>query len=235
MSSLTAEQFINKLKTFQSDKERENIRKFFKGDGPDNDVIGVRMKNTFDTAKAFKDMPLDEVSKLLDSPYYEARMGAVSILDFKARSKKITEEEQKALYDMYMSRHDRINNWDLVDRSAHRVVGGYLLDKPRDVLFELAKSKNIWERRTAAVATWYFIMQNDIDDALRISEVLLHDPEELINKSVGTTLRYVGDKDQAKLMKFLDKHAHNMPRVSLRYAVEKFSNEDKTHYMNMGK
>jgi hypothetical protein len=145
----TAKAFVEELKKNQSDAERAKIGKYFKGDDKENQVIGVRMKTTFDLAKESKDMSLDEVEKLLDEPYYEARMGAMSIMDFKARTKKITEQERKALYDLYMNRHERINNWDSVDRAAPRVVGWYLMDKPRDILYKLARSKDIWERRTA--------------------------------------------------------------------------------------
>lgn len=161
------------------------------------------MKNTFDTAARFAGMPLAEVEALLDSPYYEARMGAVSILDFKARRKRITDDERRALYDLYMERHDRIDNWDLVDRAAPRVVGWYLLDKPRAPLYELARSADIWERRTAITATFWFIRQGDIDDALHIAGLLLDDAEELIHKSVGTALREVGKVDQERLVRFL--------------------------------
>ena len=101
-------------------------------------------------------MPLDDVEKLLDNPFYEVRMGAVSIMDFQARQKRISDEHRKALFDFYIRRHDRINNWDLVDRAAPHVVGGCLADKPRDVLHQLAKSSNPWERRTAIVSTYFF-------------------------------------------------------------------------------
>ncbi|QSB13115.1 DNA alkylation repair protein [Natronosporangium hydrolyticum] len=236
MSSLTAEQFIATMKSLQSDQERQKIRRYFKAAGADNEVIGVRMKHIFDTAKRSKDMPLDQVEQLLDSPYYEGRVGAVSILDFKARGRKLTDADRRALYEIYLGKHDRINNWDLVDRSAPRVVGCYLVDKPRNVLYELARSTDIWRRRTAIVATWYFVFyDDDFTDALEIAEILLKDQEELINKAVGTTLRYVGDHDRQALLSFLDQHAHDLPRVALRYAIEKLEPEQRNHYLTLGK
>lgn len=229
---LTAEAFIAALWEQQSDAERTKIRRYFRGAG---DIIGVRMKHTFDLAKACTAMPLAEVERLLDSPYYEARIGAVSIMDFQARRKQATEADREALYELYLRRHDRIDSWDLVDRAAPRVVGWYLLDKPRDVLYALARSSDIWERRTAITATFWFIRQGEVDDTFAIAELLLGDPEELIHKPVGTGLREAGGVDQARLVAFLERHASSMPRVTLRYAVEKLDAEEKQRLMRLGK
>ena len=235
MSDLTADRFVSELKAFQSDHERAKIRRYFRADGPDNDVIGVRMRQLFDTAKQYTGMSLAQVEKLLDSPYYEARMGAVSILDFKARKRSLTDDDRRALYELYLRRHERINNWDLVDRSAPRVIGAYLADRPRDVLYRLAGSENIWQRRTAVVATWYLIFRDDLDDAFALAAALLQDHEELINKAVGTTLRYAGDRDRARLLAFLDERAGHMPRVTLRYAIEKLDPPTRKHYLSLGR
>jgi 3-methyladenine DNA glycosylase AlkD len=125
-------------------------------------------------------MPVDEIEKLLSSDFYEARMGAVSIMDYKARDKKITDDERKTLYQLYINRHDRINNWDLVDLGCLHMTGRYLFDKRRNILYKLAKSKNLWERRTAIVSTCYFIRQGDIADTFKISEILVNDKEDLV-------------------------------------------------------
>jgi 3-methyladenine DNA glycosylase AlkD len=130
-------------------------------------IMGVRMGQVFALAKEFIEMPLGEIEKLLESPIHEVRVGAVSIMDWQARSKKTTEERRKELFDLHIRRHDRINSWDLVDRSSPYVVGGYLFEKPRDILYKLARSKNISERRTAIVGTGYFIRQGDRMDAAR--------------------------------------------------------------------
>lgn len=215
---LTAESFIETVKGFQGDAEREKIRRHYRGDG---EIIGVRMKHTFDTAADFTDMPLDEVERLLDSPYYEARLGAFSILDFKARRKRTTDAERREMFEIYLRRHGSIDSWDFVDRAAPRVVGRYLLDKPRDPLYLLARSADTWERRTAITAAFWFIRNGDIDDALKIAEMLLDDEEELIHKSVGTGLREVGKVDRDRLVGFLREHGDAVPRVTLRYATEK--------------
>ena len=180
-------------------------------------------------------MPLNEVETMLESPIHEMRVGAVSIMDFQARSKQTTPERRKELFELYIHRHDRINTWDLVDRAAPWVVGSYLMDKPRKALYKLAKSKNMPERRTAIVSTLYFIGKGDVDDAFELAELMLHDEEDLIHKANGWALRFAGDKDRKQLVEFLDKHAATMPRVTLRYALEHFDKKARDQYLNMKK
>jgi hypothetical protein len=197
--------------------------------------MGLRMQDIFALAKRFTLMPPGEIGKLLDNEFYESRMGALSIMDFQARDRRTTPERRKVLFDLYIGRHDRITNWDMVDRSAPYVVGGYLYDKPRKILYKLAKSKNPWERRTAIVATYYFIRQNDVEDTFAIAELLAHDEHEMVNKAVGSWVREAGKRDRSRLLAFLDRHAATMPRVTLRYAVEKLDARLKAHYMKAGK
>lgn len=238
-SRLTAKKFIDKLKTYQSDKELEKIKGYFKsgkGEYGENDkFIGVRMGQVFALAKEFMEMLPDEIEKLLENPIHEARTGAVSIMDFQARNKKTTESRRKELFDLYMMRHDRINNWDLVDRSAPYVIGGYLFDKPRKILYKLARSKNMWERRTAIVSTFYFIRKGQVDDTFKIAEILLHDKEDLIHKAIGGWIRAAGGKSPKQLIELLDKHAAVMPRTALRNAIEKFDKKKKEYYLGLGK
>ncbi|WP_051703796.1 DNA alkylation repair protein [Glycomyces sp. NRRL B-16210] len=215
---LTANAFLEALRTFPRSEDPATTHKHYKGTA---EVLGVRMKHLFDTAKRFTDMPLDEVARLLDEPVYEARLGAVSILDFKARRKRITDEERRELYELYMDRHDRIDSWDFVDRAAPRVVGWYLLDKPRDPLYELARSSDTWERRTAVTASFWFIRRGDLDDALSLAELLLRDEEPLIHTSVGVALREIGQVDEDRLVAFLRDHAGDVPAVTFRYATAK--------------
>lgn len=233
--SITADQFVTKLHAFQSDKEIEKIRRYFKADDEDNRVIGVRMKKIFDLAEENRDMPLDEVEELLESPYYEARMGAVSILDFKARRKHMTEEDHKKLFDLYINRHDRINTWDFVDRAAIRVIGKHLYEfqKPRDILYELAKSHNVWERRTAIVSTGYFLRNGETKDTFDIAEILVDDHHEMIHKAVGTWIRHAGQQNRQQLLDFLEKHSADMPRTMLNKAMEKLDKEQKKYYRNL--
>lgn len=142
---------------------------------------------------------------------------------------------QQQLYELYLRRHDRINNWDLVDLGAWSVVGAWLIGKPHDVLYQLAKSSNLWERRTAILATFAFIKRGDLADAFAISELLMSDAEDLIHKASGGMLRAAGDKDLASLTGFLDSHAARMPRVMLRYAIEKLTPDRRRHYLGLAK
>jgi 3-methyladenine DNA glycosylase AlkD len=230
MKALTAKQFLSELSAFQTKAELENVQRFFRYEGIESKFLGIRMANIFALAKQFASMPLNEVEKLLESKFYEARMGAVSIMDFQARDKKIKTERKKELFDLYISKHDCINNWDLVDRSAPFVVGGYLFDKPRTILYKLAKSKKVWERRTAIVATYFFIRQNDLDDTFNIAEILVNDPHDLIQKAVGSWVREAGKRDKQRLLNFLDKYTSTMPNVTLRYAIEKLDKKQKVLY-----
>ena len=229
-TGVTSKQFLDRLASMSVTSHASNS-KFFAGDNKNNKILGVRMSNIFALAKQFAQMPLEEIKKLLDNDYYEARMGAVSIMDFQARDKKQTLDRKKKLYQLYLDCHDRINNWDLVDRSAPYVVGGYLFDKARKPLYKLARSKNIWERRTAIVSTYFFIRQNDIEDTFKIAEILVFDKEDLINKAVGSWIREAGKRDNQKLVSFLKKYAATMPRVTLRYAIEKLDKKQKATFM----
>ncbi|MEX2600072.1 MAG: DNA alkylation repair protein [Balneolaceae bacterium] len=232
---LNAEEFIKTLKSYQSEKEYRKIERYFQEDDEDNRIIGVRMKMIFDLASDNREMPLDEVEKLLGAPWYEARMGAVSIMDFRVRSKQTPPELRKQLFDLYIDRHDRINTWDFVDRSAPRVVGGYLyeLGKPRDILYRLARSDNPWERRTAIVSTGYFIRNGELDDTFQIAELLLNDDHELVQKAVGTFLRHAGKQDPERLHSFLETHAAGMPRTMLTIAMEKLDKKQRAYYRSL--
>jgi 3-methyladenine DNA glycosylase AlkD len=238
-TDLSAKRFVKKLKAHQSPQELEKIQRYFKtgaGEyGEGDEFMGVRMGQIFALAKEFIEMPPSEIERLLESPIHEVRVGAVSIMDWQARSKKISAERRKELFDLYIKRHDRINNWDLVDRSAPYVVGGYLFDKPRAILYKLARSKNMWERRMAIVSTFYFIRKGEIDDTFKIVEMLLNDKEDLIHKAAGGWLREAGKKDRAKLLRFLDQHAATMPRTFLRYAIEHLNKKQREHYLRMKK
>ena len=229
---LTAKVFIDQLTLLRVKNNSDNSR-FFHGKDTKNKFLDIRMSAIFSLAKQYKQLPLDEIEKLLESNFYEVRMGAISILDFQARDKKIFAEKGKSLYELYIRRHDRINNWDLVDRSAPYVIGGYLFDKSRKPLYKLAKSKNVWERRTSIVATYFFIRQNEIEDTFNIAEMLIHDKHDLINKAVGSWIREAGKRDKQRLLDFLDEYASTMPRVTLRYAIEKLDKKIKEKYLTL--
>lgn len=230
---MTAKEFIKELSKLKSEKELNKAEKFFKGNDGKTKSFGVKFGDVFKLAKKFRLMNLDEINELLDSDYYEVRMGAVSIMDYQAREKKLPENRRKELYELYLNRHDRLNNWDFVDRASYNVIGRYLEDKPRDILYELAKSDNVWERRTAIVSTYHFIKSAELEDTFKVAEILINDKYELINKAVGSWIREAGKKDENKLKIFLDKYASTMPRVTLKYAVEKLDKETKEYYMKL--
>ncbi len=235
--TLTAKNFIEQLKKYQSDAEAKKIQRYFKtgeGEYSEGDIfIGVKMGQLFTLAKQYGDMSIDEIEKLLESKIHEVRAGAVSIMDKASRNKKISEARKKEFYDLYMKRHDRINNWDLVDLGCLYMTGSYLFDKPRKVLYKLAKSKNQWERRTAILSTCYFIRQGDLDDTYKIAGMLLKDKEDLVHKATGWMLRFAGDKDKKRLVAFLNKYAAAMPRVLLRNCIEKFDKKQREYYLKL--
>jgi DNA alkylation repair enzyme len=148
-----------------------------------DEFIGVRMGQVFALAKEFIELPPAELERLLESPIHEVRAGALSIMDKQARRRRTSEARRKELFELYLRRIDRVDNWDLVDLAAPYVVGGYLSDKPRDVLYELARSENPWKRRTAIVSTGFFIRQGEVDDTFRIAELLAADDHELVQKA----------------------------------------------------
>ena len=234
---LTSKDFIASLKTHQSDEELKKIQRYFKSEKGDygygDKFIGVKMGTLFALAKEFGEMPIEEIEKLLESPVHEARAGAVSIMDKASRNKKISKERLKDFFDLYMRRHDRINNWDLCDLGCLYMTGSYLYDKPHDILYKLARSKNIWERRTAILSTCYFIRQGDLNDTFKIAAILVNDKEDLIYKATGWMLRFAGAKDRKKLIAFLNKYAATMPRTLLRYSIEHFGSKERELYLKM--
>ena len=232
---MTAKEFIETLALFKNEKELSKVDKFFKGNDGVTKSFGVKFGDVFTTAKEFSEMPLGEINKLLDSDFYEVRMGAVSIMDFQAGHKKTSEDHKKALFDLYLNRHDRLNNWDFVDRAARNIIGEYLIDKPRDILYKLAYSDSPWKRRTAIVSTHAFIRKNDVKDTFAIAEILIHDPNELVNKAVGSWIREAGKKDKEKLHDFLTTYAKTMPAATFSYAIEKLDAESKLYYKQLRK
>ena len=235
--SMSAQQFVKELEAHRSPQELKKYQRYFKlGEGQyaeGDEFMGMRMGQVFALAKEFIDMPPNEIEKLLESPIHEVRAGALSIMDKQARSNKTPESRRKELFDLYLRRTDRVNNWDLVDLGAPYVVGRYLFDKPRDVLHELARSENVWERRTAIVATSYFIKQGDVADTFEIARTLLDDEHDLIHKATGGWVREAGKKDRQRLLRFLERHAVTMPRTALRYAIEHLDKEQRAHYLGV--
>lgn len=193
----------------------------------------IPKKEIFSLAKEFQHMPVAEVVKLLKDEIYDHRLSAVSILDWKARNKKISEGEKQDIYLAYIENHKWIDDWGMVDRAAPYVVGGYLFDKDKKALYDLAKSLNPMERRTAIVCTYYFIRKNEIDDTFKIAEILANDSNEYVQKAVGSWIREAGKRNENKLRSFLNEFAQTLPRITLRYAIEKFDPELRKHYLGL--
>lgn len=229
---LTAQTFLARLSAEANEAERLNYDRYFPPAGrrKDDRFVGVRMGTVFELAKVFVAMPPAEIERLMESDIHEARAGAMSIMAKQYQAKPTPSARRQELFDLYLRRHDRINDWDLVDLAAYHVIGPHLVDGDRRLLYRLAKSKDMWERRTAILATFSFIRRGDCDDTFAIAELLLHDPEDLVHKAVGWALRSAGT-DRERLKAFLDRHAGNMPRIMLRNAIEKFPPAERAHYL----
>jgi 3-methyladenine DNA glycosylase AlkD len=230
----TASAFLERLEASATEAELKKYERYFPpaerkhGDA----FIGVRMGTVFELAKAFIAMPPAQIEKLMESDVHEARAGAMSIMARQYAAKTTTPARRQELYELYLRRHDRINSWDLVDLAAYYVVGPHLIERKRDVLHRLARSKNPWERRTAILATFAFIRRGELDDTFAIAELLLDETEDLIQKAVGWALRTAGS-DRERLRAFLDRHAATMPRPMLRNAIEKFPPAERRRYLGL--
>lgn len=216
------------IKKLGNPEKAKLSQRFFKtgpGQYGEGDLfLGLTVPEQRQVIKAFLDLPLPDLSQALHSKYHEFRLTALLILNHQyakaaqAQDSKLCQE----LYDFYLKHSTRINNWDLVDASARNVVGEYLYTRPRKILYKLAVSKNLWERRIAIISTFAFIKKNDFADTLKISEILFQDKEDLMHKAVGWMLREVGKMDRKTLDQFLRTHYQSMPRTALRYAIEHY-------------
>ncbi|WP_433682542.1 DNA alkylation repair protein [Nocardia sp. CA-119907] len=220
------------------------LARFFKtgpGEYGEGDVfIGVRVPVTRSIAKRFAALPLDEIDALLDSAVHEERLAALVILNARfakaSKSRTLDTDGQAAMVELYLAavRRGRVNNWDLVDVSAENVIGPWLLDRPRDLLFELARADSLWERRVALLSTFAFIKTGDASTTFELCEQLLDDRRDLIQKALGWMLREVGKRvDERLLTGFLDKHAAAMGRTALSYATERLDPALRVHYRGL--
>ncbi len=209
------------------------LRSFFKtgpGQYAEGDVfIGVTVPLTRDVAKRFRHLGFADLSALLQSKIHEERFLALVLLV--SQFERAEESKRKPFFDFYLKHVKRINNWDLVDVSAPRLVGAYLENRERNVLHRLAKSKNLWERRIAIVSTFYFIRRDDFTDCLKICKTLIHDEHDLIHKACGWMLREVGKSDVKTLETFLARYHRKLPRTTLRYAIERFPPARRKAYL----
>ncbi|MBI4847746.1 MAG: DNA alkylation repair protein [Nitrospirae bacterium] len=224
------------LRKLANPEKAKILSRFFKtgkGQYGEGDVfLGIKVPEQRRIAKKYPDLPLSEIEKLLHSKIHEERLVALLILIIQYG--KAGDEGKKAIYDFYLNNTQRINNWDLVDLSAPNISGDYLIDKDRRILYKLANSESLWERRIAVMSTFAFIRKNDFEATLRIAEVLLIDRHDLIQKAVGWMLREVGKRDQNIEEAFLKKHYKAMPRTMLRYAIERFEEGKRRAYLKQG-
>ncbi len=233
MNTIPLTKIDEELKKYSDSKKAILLQRFFKtgkGEYGEGDVfLGINVPNQRRIAKEFKEIEIKEIQELLNSKEHEKRLIALLILIEKY--KKETEEGKKEIFEFYLKNAKKINNWDLVDLSAGNIVGSFLLNKDRGILYKLAHSENLWEKRISIISTGTFIREKDFEDTIKISEILLKDENDLIHKAVGWMLREIGKRDEQKLEDFLNKHCKEMPRTMLRYAIEKFDEEKRQDYL----
>lgn len=232
-ASLSARAMQQRLRHFASATKARLLQRFFKtgpGEYGEGDrFLGVMVPYIRSVAKEYQDAPLSEVRKLLRSPWHEERLLALLILVSKFEAGN--EVQRKTIYTLYLKSLRSINNWDLVDLTAPKIVGPFLEKRFRRPLYRMVRSGNLWERRIAVLATFHFIRQEDFADALLLAEALLNDEEDLMHKAVGWMLREIGKRDEAVLKAFLRKHYRRMPRTTLRYAIERFPEAKRKKYL----
>jgi 3-methyladenine DNA glycosylase AlkD len=209
------------------------LQRFFKtgkGEYGEGDIFyGIKVPEQRTIAKQFKNLALDDLKTLILSKVHEERLIAAFILvdQFKSGDEK----KKKIVFDFYLKNRKGINNWDLVDLSAPKIVGAYLIDKEKKWLYKFADSKDLWEKRISIISTQAFIREHFFEDTLNISKILLHDKHDLIHKAVGWMLREIGNRDLETEEEFLKKHYKKMPRTMLRYAIEKFPEQKRLAYL----
>lgn len=203
--------------------------------GEGDKFLGITVPVERKVAQKYIDVNFSDIQTLLESPYHEIRMTALFILVYKMkRAMKISAaniDEQKRIVDFYLKNIRYINNWDLVDATARDILGAYYFDEDRSVIFKLARSNNLWEKRIAIIATFYFIAQNDFSDSLKLAKDYINDDRDLIQKATGWMLREIGKRNKKSLISFLKNHSKVMPRTMLRYSLEHFSKREKRLFM----
>jgi len=223
----------NELRRLSNKEIAEHSQKFFKTGkgqyGEGNKFLGIRVPVLRKTAKKYSEISMDECAQLLKSEFHEERL--LSLLMLVAIFNKANNKDRKAVYTLYLDNTKFINNWDLVDCSAEHIVGAYLRKINKQPIYNLAKSHILWERRISIMSTFHFIKYNEFVDSLKISEILLHDKEDLIHKAVGWMLREIGKRNIEAEEEFLRKYYSQMPRTMLRYSIEKFPEAKRKRYL----
>jgi 3-methyladenine DNA glycosylase AlkD len=224
MQSLIKE--LNKLANPDKAQILQSFFKTKKGQYGEGDIfLGITVPQQRQFAKKYNHLSIPELQKLLNSKIHEQRLIALLILTNKFK------RNQKEIFEFYLKNAKQVNNWDLVDLTAPNIIGNYLQDKDKSILYQLARSPNLWEKRIAIVSTYTFIRNNQFKDTLAISKILLNDKHDLIHKAVGWMLREVGKRDQNKLETFLKQNYNKVSRTTLRYAIERFPEEKRRAYL----
>lgn len=230
---MTAEFILNELLSVANPEKAEHLQKFFKtgpGQYAEGDIfLGLVVPLTRNIAKANRQTPLEELQKLITNPYHEARLCTLLILV--DRFRKASPEEQAGIFSFYLTNARYANNWDLVDLSCPYIVGSYLLDKERDILYKLSESDNLWEQRISIVSTITFIRNRQFEDTLALAKHFFTHKHDLIHKATGWMLRETGKKDREVLTDFLEEYATQMPRTTLRYAIEHYEESQRQYFL----
>jgi 3-methyladenine DNA glycosylase AlkD len=230
---MIVQEITNRLRALGSEEQVAISQRFFKtgpGEYGEGDIfLGIKVPVLRKLAKEYLNLSLKDVKKLLKSKYHEERL--LSLFIMVDQFSKGDQKKKKSIYELYLKSTGFIDNWDLVDSSAHHIVGPYLMDKSKTPLDELAQSDLLWERRIAIMATFHYIKNDTFTDTLKIARMLLSDKEDLIHKAVGWMLREIGKRHLPSEETFLKIHYHNMPRTMLRYAIEKFPEPKRKRYL----
>jgi len=239
---MTVSQLEKELNAARDPKQAKLLQRFFKtgpGEYGHGDIfLGIMVPIQRKIVGKYVDLSFPEIQRLLNSKVHEHRFCALVILV--SKYKKANDAEKKKIFDFYIKNSKKINNWDLVDTSAPQIVGEYLLNRDpstplrtsKKILYKFAKSKDLWQRRIAVLGTFTFIREREYGDSLKIAAILLKDKHDLIHKAVGWMLREIGKRNKQIEIKFLEKYAGKMPRVMLRYAIEKFSKKERVYFLN---
>ena len=224
------EKRVKEKSSFQKSKIMQRFFKTGKGEYGEGDIfLGLTVPESRNIALDFLNLSLDDIKTLLKSKIHENRL--IGLLILVERFKNSDENDRKIIYNFYLENTRMVNNWDLVDLSADKILGKSLLHKNKKILYELSKSVNLWERRISIISTFEFIRNNNFKDALKISEILIKDKQDLIHKAIGWMLREIGKRDKKVLERFLEKNYQKMPRTTLRYAIEKFDDKKRKKYL----
>lgn len=222
--------YLNDLSDSEIAEHSQRFFKTGKGEYGYGDIfLGIRVPILRKTAKSCQDISITEIQRLLESEYHEVRL--LSLLIMVGQYSKGDNGKKEILCHLYLKNTKYVNNWDLVDSSAHYIIGPWLADKDRSILYELVNSKSLWERRISIMSTFHFIKNGEFSDTLKLSEILINDPNDLIHKAVGWMLREIGNRNQEVEEKYLYKHYNRMPRTMLRYSIERFSKARRQQYL----